>query len=107
MRVGSLRRRVTIQSVSEAQNALGEPIETWGTFAVVWGAVEPIRGADRFSSAQLEEPVTSLLRIRYLNGLTPKMRVVHDGVTYNIRGAPMVDAKKTQMEMFLEALPNG
>lgn len=107
MKAGRLRERVTIQSVTETQNSIGEPIETWATFAVVWGAVEPLPGRDRYTAAQLEEPVVSRLRIRYLQGITAKMRVVHDGVTYAIRGAPMVDAKKKEVELLLESLPNG
>lgn len=107
MRAGQLRERVTIQSVTETQNSIGEPIETWATFAIVWGAVEPLPGRDRYTAAQLEEPVVSRLRIRYLPGINAKMRVTHDGVTYAIRGAPMIDAKKTQIELLVESLPNG
>lgn len=106
MQAGRLRHRVTIQTVSEAQNSIGEPIETWSTFATVWGAIEPLPSRDRYTAAQLEEPIVYRLRIRYLSGVTGKMRVVHGGVTYNIKGAPMVDARKSEIELLLEELPN-
>jgi len=105
MRIGRLRRRVVIQTVSEAQNSIGEPIETWSTFATVWGGVEPLPSRDRHTASQLEEPVVWRLIIRYLAGVTGKMRVVYDGTTYGIKGTPMVDAGRTQIELLLEQLP--
>ena len=106
MRAGLLRHRITIQSVAEAQNSLGEAIETWSTFATVAASVDPISSRDRIAASQLEEPISYRARMRYLAGVTGKMRVVFDGVTYNIVGAPMKNAKRTEIELLLEELPH-
>lgn len=106
IRAGDLRHRVTIQSVSEAQNSIGEIIETWGTFATVWARVDPLSGRQLLAANQLDEPVSARLRMRYLAGVTGKMRVVYSGTTYNIRGAPMVDAMKSEIELLLEEVPH-
>jgi hypothetical protein len=34
------------------------------------------------------------------------MRIVHGSITYNIRGAPMVDASKSEIELLLEEVPH-
>ena len=106
MRAGLLRHRITIQSVAEAQNSLGEAIETWSTFATVAASVDPISSRERIAAMQLEEPVSYRARIRYLAGVTAKMRVLFDGVVYKIVGAPLKNAKRTEIELFLEELPN-
>ena len=106
MRAGSLRHRVTIQSVSEVQNSIGEAIETWSTFAEAWARIDPLSGREILAANQLDEPVSAKLRMRYLLGVTGKMRVVYDGKTYNIRGAPMVNAKRTEINLLLEEVPH-
>lgn len=106
MRAGSLRHRVTIQSVSEAQNSIGESIETWGTFATVWARIDPLSGRQLLAANQLDEPVAARMKMRYLSGVTGKMRIVHGSTTYNIRGAPMVSANKSEIELLLEEVPH-
>lgn len=106
MQSGRLRHRVVIQSVSEAQNSVGEIIETWGTFATVWARIDPLSGRQLLAANQLDEPVAARMKMRYLSGVTGKMRVVHGNITYNIRGAPMVSADKSEIELLLEEVPH-
>ena len=106
MQPGRLRHRVTIQSVSETRNSIGEAIETWATFATVWARIDPLSGRQLLAANQLDEPVAARMKMRYLSGLRGKMRIVHGSITYNIRGAPMVDANKSEIELLLEEVPH-
>lgn len=106
IQAGRLRHRVTIQTVSEAQNSIGEIVETWITFATVWARIDPLSGRQLLAANQLDEPVSARMLMRYMPGITGKLRVVYSGTTYNIRGAPMVDANRSEIELLLEEVPH-
>ena len=84
MRSGELRFRLTIERATEARDSLGQAIETWTTFAVVPGALRPLSGRERLLSAQPVAETTHRARIRYLSGVTPKMRISFAGKVYHI-----------------------
>ena len=87
MRAGRLRHRVTIQQLtagSPQQNTTGEMDDDWTDFATVWAAIEPIRGRDLVAAQQEHADVEVKIPIRYLSGVTAKMRVRHDSINYSI-----------------------
>ena len=84
MKSGALRHRLTIQHVTEARDSLGQAIETWSQFAVVYGSIEPMSGRERFLSAQTQAEATYRSRIRWLSGLTAKMRISFNEKIYDI-----------------------
>ena len=84
IRSGELRDRLTIQTVTEARDSLGQAIETWATFATVWGKLTPINGRERFLAAQTHAESTYRARIRWIAGLTAKMRISFNEKIYNI-----------------------
>lgn len=78
MQAGKLNRRVTIETPTITRGAdFKEPVETWATFATVWAAIEPLSGRELQVFRQTESEVSIRVRIRYLAGVLPKMRVVH------------------------------
>ncbi len=80
-----MRDRVVIQSLTEAQDSFNEPIQTPATFETRWGHLEPLSGRETFEASQLRGTVDHRITMRYLAGVTPKMRAVvtnvHAGVT--------------------------
>ena len=61
MQAGNLRHRVLLQSLTETRDpTTGAVAQSWVDFATVWGDV------------------------RYLAGVTEKMRAVHDGKNFDI-----------------------
>jgi SPP1 family predicted phage head-tail adaptor len=76
MRSGKLKNQITIQEMREVQNVYGEPETTWAVFAEPWAAVEPLRGREFWAAQELQSRVTTRIRIRYVEGITPKMRVL-------------------------------
>lgn len=84
MKAGDLRDLITIESRTVEQIGSGEEIPTWGTFAQVYAAIEPISGREYFVANQTANAATTRIRIRYYPGVVPQMRVVHGAVVYNI-----------------------
>lgn len=79
MRIGPLRKRITLQRDGGAtQDAAGQPVAAWQTVATVWAEVVPAAGLERFvpGAAQETAVLTHRVRIRYRTGVTPGMRAL-------------------------------
>lgn len=111
MNAGMLNKRITIQELtagSPTQDAFGQPSESWTTFFQVWAAVEPIQGREFWAQQQIQSEVTVRIRLRYLEGVTTKMRVSYAGKIYSILS--VIDPKERHAEMQLmcsEGVNNG
>jgi SPP1 family predicted phage head-tail adaptor len=81
---GSLRERVTVQQASESRNALGENVLSWATFAERWASVEGVSARESLAYGQNEITVTHKVKMRYLSGLTQRMRLQWRGRTLEI-----------------------
>jgi SPP1 family predicted phage head-tail adaptor len=77
VRAGRLSERVIIQTSTEARDSLGQAIPTWTTFATRWASIEPLRGDELFKAQTINAELTHQVRIRYIAGVTPKMRVLY------------------------------
>lgn len=99
MRGGKLRRLLEIQQANETQGPTGEMVVTWATFASVHGSVEPIRGREFWAAKEIQTEVTTRIRIRYLEGVTPKMQVVDGTKIYWIEA--VIDPEMRHIEMQL------
>jgi SPP1 family predicted phage head-tail adaptor len=101
MRAGTLNRRALLESREETSDEIGEPVETWTSFATVWCAVEPAPSGSKeiVTEAQVHAQVQGRIRIRFLPGVAPKMRATVDSVVYNI--IAVLDLKERHEEMYL------
>lgn len=84
MQAGRLRHRVTIEQVTETPNEFGEPTETWAEFASAWADREDLTGRELFAAQQVSATVTTRFTMRYVTGVTAKMRLLSDGIVYDI-----------------------
>jgi SPP1 family predicted phage head-tail adaptor len=86
LKAGDLRHRITIQQLSLVTN--GEATdETWANFvADVPARVRPLSGREVAAVGTEMAGKTRAFEIRYAKsvGVTEAMRVVHDGMTFNI-----------------------
>lgn len=106
MQSGSLDRQIVIQHATTVQNAAGEEVETWEPFATVWARRLDVRGRERFGSDQRFATRASVYRMRYLSGVSETMRVLDEGLTYQIVGLAG-DARQDWAELTVEAVNPG
>lgn len=85
MNIGSLNRRVTIKKLTDGQDAIGQPVQTWTDVATVWANIKHKNGAETIRADQDVSIVQASIRIRYRTGVTAAMRVHHDSVIYEIK----------------------
>lgn len=88
MRSGAKTEKVTIQSFTSTRDpASNEVIASWSTWREPWCIAETKRGREHFEGGQRFAETIVLLRFDYLDvdGITPTMRIVWNGATYDIR----------------------
>lgn len=101
-RPGQARHRIRIEVRTTSQDTAGEQFTSWSTFATVWAELQKSPGREILASAQEQGRVPTLFRIRYLAGVSPGMRVVHDTKVYDIISAPDPDGRKAEMLLTTE-----
>ena len=84
MDIGRFNRRITIQQQSSTQDALGQPVDTWTTFASIWADIRYTGGLEAIKSGAETSIAKVSVRVRYLAGVTAGMRVSHGLETFNI-----------------------
>jgi len=84
MDAGKLRERVTVQQASENRNRLGESILSWATFAEVWASIQGVSAREYLLAGQQQIDISHRVTMRYLPGLTQKMRLSWRGRTLEI-----------------------
>lgn len=89
METGSLNRKITIQQRTHAQDAAGQPIETWIDVAKPWAWVKTQTGMGSLRNDQAGSVSISLVaysfRIWYRPSITDDMRVVYGGMNFDIK----------------------
>ena len=68
--------RLTIQQETYTRGLSGEQVQTWGTWKTVWAQVDTSGGAENYYSPQLVAEATHKIKVRYLEGLVPTMRIL-------------------------------
>lgn len=105
MNIGERRHRVVFQTATVAQDAFGEPDQTWSTLATRWALVQPLKGRERFAANQVQADVDHRIVCRYdstLSALAPGDRATWSGHTYDIRSIIWRDHRKKQMEILAQ-----
>ena len=88
MEAGKLRHRVTIQQPTLTQDTTtGAATITWTDLhANVPASVEPLSVKEYLQSRTEQSETSVRVVIRYRDGLTPDMRILHRGKIYNPQG---------------------
>jgi SPP1 family predicted phage head-tail adaptor len=85
MKAGDLRERITVLAYRETKNAMGEMVPVYDTtFAEVWASVQGVTAREFLLAGQQQTEVSHRVRLRYLTGLTQRMRIVWRGRTLEI-----------------------
>lgn len=77
-----------IQQLTRSLDAGGNTVEAWTDFASVYAAVAPLSAREFVAGQAVQSGVDTRITIRYLAGVRPAMRILHDGRIFNIHGVP-------------------
>jgi SPP1 family predicted phage head-tail adaptor len=102
MRAGKLRHKVTIQDYTESQDSYGTVTKTWADYATVWASIEPVKGREFWESQQINAEVTAKVILRYLEGVTPKMRVKHGSRIFQVISVINPEERNRELQLMVK-----
>lgn len=85
MKIGKLKKLITIQQNTPTRGTTGEPLASWAAYATNrWAEILPEAGDEGFSAQKITTQRQMTVRLRYIAGVTSAMRVVYGGENFNI-----------------------
>lgn len=99
MKIGKLRNRITIEQVVETQDLDGSVLESWSFFVNAQASIEPISGREYFAAQSTQAEVTHRITMRYLAGITPKMRIVYGTRIFEILSVINVQERNRELQL--------
>lgn len=104
IRAGILRRRLTVQQRTTAQDSSGGQLTTWSDVATVWGDIQPLTGRELVTAQAVSTEVSHQITIRWQPAFaSPKsvaaMRVSYAGRLFNIHAAINEDERNRTLTL--------
>lgn len=97
MRAGKLRDRGEIQTNTPTRDEIGGLVNNWTTFARPWCGVVSDASNERDTADRTQGQTTHQVRIRYLAGVIPRMRLVIGERTFEITGVRDPDNRRREL----------
>ncbi|NRR28888.1 phage head closure protein [Oxalobacteraceae bacterium] len=95
-----LDKRITLQVLSEGRDAAGQAgVAGWINFIAVgdgkiWAGIKDMSGRELVAAGAPQNPVQTLITIRYRPGVLAKMRALHGADIYSIEAVLGQDSRK-------------
>jgi SPP1 family predicted phage head-tail adaptor len=104
MNAGQLNRKITIQSIGSSVDSIGQPVETWSTFATTWANIRFLNGVESVKADAEVSVSKASIRIRYRQDITAAMRVSYNSITYQIKAVLPDEAKRDHVDLVCEVV---
>jgi SPP1 family predicted phage head-tail adaptor len=101
MQAGKFNRKIQIQKPVFTRGATGQDVKGWAPHFDEWAQVHHLRGQEIREAAATDSEVETLFRIRYrkAHGIDTTMRLMLDGVAYNIESCIDVEEAHRFLEI--------
>ena len=87
MRSGSLRNKITFQSLTQTKSTTGALQESWTdlvTNPLEKAQIIPLKGDEKYMSKHLKTEVNHKIRLRYRDDLNTQMRILYGARIFHI-----------------------
>jgi len=99
---GAMDRRVQFQRFTDADDGFST-VQNWANHGTaVWAQKTDVSDAERFRASEVSAIITSRFVVRHSTftaGITPKDRLVCEGVTYDISGKKEGKGRRVSFEI--------
>jgi SPP1 family predicted phage head-tail adaptor len=99
MKAGDLKHKITLQTCTPTNNSNLEAIPTYSNFATVWAAIESISGKEYWESKTVTAETVVRIRIRYIPGVLPTMRIVYGSRIFHIDAILHLHEQKREIHL--------
>ena len=98
----ALNSPITILQRTTAEDALGQPVETWATLAALWAEIRHPSGVQQIKAGAEVSTVRASIKIHKRADITAAMRVVHGATVYDIKAVLPDEAGRIWMFLVCE-----
>jgi SPP1 family predicted phage head-tail adaptor len=104
MRIGALRKQLTLQRESLAPDGAGGSMAVWTTLATVWGEIVPVTGMPSVIVSGFDRRITHTITVRWSGDMTmiTGMRLLDGNRIFTIRAVTNVDNRDRWLEIMAE-----
>lgn len=102
MKIGKLRHRITLQTLSEVPNADYGIERTYTDVKALWALIDPLKGTVYFDTKQIEEGITHRIYIRNYPELTTEHWILHETRRFRIRSVRDIMERDRYIELLCE-----
>lgn len=99
MNAGSLRHRITIQTITEGKDSGGGPTETPVTLYTVWASVSPLVGRELTNAQLINSEITHKIVMRYRTGVNAKCTALFGTRTFQLFEALNIDERNIELRI--------
>lgn len=96
---GRLRNRVTVQSMSTTQDAVGQETISWTDVATVWAQINPLSGRDYYTQSGEHAEITHEILMRHGTTVRPGDRIVYGSRNFDVRAALTVQERDAWLKL--------
>jgi SPP1 family predicted phage head-tail adaptor len=97
MKIGDLKRRISLQSPSQFVDSLGQPQRSWSTYALVWSQISPMSGNEGLYGLQLKGLETHSVLIRWRSDIDVNHRFLYGDRIFHISNIRNLDENRQAM----------
>lgn len=99
-RLGSMRDRITVQSVTVTLSSAGDKVETWADlYRNEPASFDPISGGETLRGRQVEAGINAVFTTHYRTGYAPEQRVSYNGTNYGIVFVKQIEGGRRYVEL--------
>jgi SPP1 family predicted phage head-tail adaptor len=110
VKIGPMRQRVTVQTLSEAQDSYNQKIQSWTDAGTYWASIKNLSGREAVNAKQIKAESTHLVTMRYVGalftspGLLPSMRLTFNSRIFNILYVNNIDERNREYSLLCQEL---
>jgi len=105
LQAGSLNCRVVILRRDKVRSPGGQLVDEYVEYARIWANVARLTGLGAIKAESAISLVKASYRVRYRRDLSASMRLVHDGVVYDIKAVLPDHARREYVDLVCQSIP--
>jgi SPP1 family predicted phage head-tail adaptor len=92
-------QRIILQISAISRAADGSWVPAWIEHDTVWAYKASSNSREYYQAQKVNAELTALFIIRYRSKMTPRMRLIHEGRTFDILGADDPTGKRVEIHL--------
>lgn len=101
MKIGQMRRKVTIRTMARTSDGMGGYTETPTDVPDIWAEIEPLEGREQLQAMQTGMQRPHSITMRFRPGMTGAKTLLYEGRTFDIKS--VIDPEERHRELHILA----